>query len=154
MCFWMLAFLIDLIGIHKMIQILHRVLFGTVVEANVDQMKMYYGQDGKRGLHMLGVVLDDLTSSISAEDLQSKLEPYINVSTTHWLGWRVGTHCNLTSVWPGGGWVQTATFRQCVHHSVAEGAGKLGVGTNCNFTSLCPPLTGWAGGWVQTATLH
>ena len=66
-----------------------RLLFGTVTSANAEQIKMYYGQDGKRGLHMVSVVLKELDSSIGAQDLEMKLDPIINVSNSHWLGWRV-----------------------------------------------------------------
>ena len=66
-----------------------RLLFGTVTSAKAEQIKMYYGQDGKRGLHMVSVVLKELNSSIGAQDLEMKLDPIINVSNSHWLGWRV-----------------------------------------------------------------
>ena len=60
-----------------------------MTSTNTEQIKMYYGQDGKRGLHMVAVVLKDLDASISAQQLEMKMEPFINVSASHWLGWRV-----------------------------------------------------------------
>lgn len=57
--------------------------------ADIDNIKMYKGQDGMRGLHMAAVMLDQLTVGISAPDLETKLEPFINASSSSWLGWRV-----------------------------------------------------------------
>ena len=67
-----------------------RLLFGTVTSADVEQIKMYYGQDGMRGLHIVSVVMKELDATVNAADLEMKMKPYINVSDSHhWLGWRV-----------------------------------------------------------------
>lgn len=80
-----------------------KLLFGTVTSADADKVALYTGGEGKKGLHMVSVLLDQLTPSISAEQLQQKLEPYIATNATRWLGWRLstpsaGTHRVFTHV--------------------------------------------------------
>lgn len=68
-----------------------KLLFGTVTDVSTDVLKMYGGQNSKKGLHITSVVMDALTDRISAKDLEMKMEPYINVTSKLWLGWRLTT---------------------------------------------------------------
>ncbi|XP_076441951.1 amino acid transporter heavy chain SLC3A1-like [Babylonia areolata] len=68
-----------------------KLLVGTVRGADSDKLWLYNGGTGRRGLHVVSVVLDDLDRHISARDLQARLEPYVNSSTTHWIGWRLSS---------------------------------------------------------------
>lgn len=68
-----------------------KLLTTTITAADPETLKMYYGQDSKRGAHVISVVLDHLESSKTAEQIRDMLEPYNNISTKHWLGWRLGS---------------------------------------------------------------
>ncbi|KAK7463308.1 hypothetical protein BaRGS_00038109 [Batillaria attramentaria] len=70
-----------------------KVLLATVGSTDPETLKMYYGKDDMRGVHMVSVVLDQLDKSDTAEGIKTMLEPFNNISTQHWMGWR-GDDCS------------------------------------------------------------
>ena len=61
-------------------------------DGNRDQVMMYYPNKERTGLHMVAVEMNMIDASSGAADVENKLESYINITTTNWLGWKVGHH--------------------------------------------------------------
>lgn len=69
-----------------------KLLFGTVTSGDADMLGLYTGQmEGKKGLHMVSVLLDQFASGTTAKGLEDMLTPYISTNESRWLGWRLTT---------------------------------------------------------------
>ncbi|XP_076463436.1 amino acid transporter heavy chain SLC3A1-like [Babylonia areolata] len=66
-----------------------KLLFGTVTSGNPEVVGLYKGGDGKKGLHVVSVVLNQLTRDITATNLENALVPFISTNDTRWLAWRL-----------------------------------------------------------------
>jgi len=66
-----------------------KLLFGTLWTASRDQAKMYFGGEGKAGLQIVSVLMNELKVNTKARELEADLEGYVNISTSNWLGWRL-----------------------------------------------------------------
>ncbi|KAL8589851.1 hypothetical protein ACOMHN_020854 [Nucella lapillus] len=72
-----------------------KLLMGTVSLTSTHHLKLYGEQKGKRGLHVVAVMLDALTRNVTSSELRPHLEQFINGSTNYWMGWK------LTTLQPG-----------------------------------------------------
>lgn len=68
-----------------------KMLFGTVYDASTDQIRGYYGGGERRGLHIVNVLLTAIDRNSDGDQLVAALEPFVNISNTNWLGWKLSS---------------------------------------------------------------